>query len=203
MIFHDRADGQDGDIEDAETGAGNQQRNDNHIVYGLFSLKFHHAPGDDILVGSMLTASKPVDHGMEHDHIKPCKCRRIEEVHPDRRQSLNLIIIENGRAVSQKKPGRKKDTTRRRAPFSELLYGFVDVLLPDDLHDIGSAQIVPGEDTGKSGHRQQKCKGDQQAYGIKGKSHIRAVNEEQPEERPDDPDKRKSGQNARRAGEAA
>ena len=48
-----------GDIEDAETGAGNQQRNDDHIVYGLFSLKFHHASGNNILVGSMFTASKP------------------------------------------------------------------------------------------------------------------------------------------------
>ena len=38
--------------EDAETGAGNQQRNDNHIVYGLFSLKFHHASGNNILVGA-------------------------------------------------------------------------------------------------------------------------------------------------------
>ena len=132
MIFHDRADGQDGDIEDAETGAGNQQRNDDHIVYGLFSLKFHHASGNNILVGGMFTASKPVDHGMEHDHIKPCKCRRIEEVHPDRRQSLNLIIIENGRAVSKKKPGGKKDTTRRRAPFPESLLSELQTISSTD-----------------------------------------------------------------------
>ena len=195
-IVHHGADSHDRDIEYTEAGARNQKRYDDHIIDGLAALEFHHTPCNDVLIRIVLIASESMHDSVKHDHIESCEGRGVQKIHPRWRQGIEGTHIQNRAAVAQKGAGQKKDTSCGSAPFSEFLYRFVDMFFPDDLHNVGLAKIMPGGHAGEGNYNKQERQRNQQAPQIKGKKHVGTVDQNQPEESPDDPDKRESGKDA-------
>ena len=67
------SDSQHRDIENSKTRSGYEYSADQKVVYGLFSLKFHHTAGNNVAVRILSIRPPSVNHCVKHYQIKPDK----------------------------------------------------------------------------------------------------------------------------------
>ena len=144
------------DIKDGKCAARNQHGADKEIVDGLFSLKFHHASGNDIFV-RMLSFSHPAMYNrVQHDHVEPHKDRCIEHIDQRCRVGAKQLHIDSRRLIAADRPGKNEKNPHRAAPSAKLFDRLVLVLLVHDINNVGPPQITVCRHAGEGDHKHKK-----------------------------------------------
>ena len=191
------------DIKDGKCAARNQHGADKEIVDGLFSLKLHHAPRDDIAVRILPVRAPAVDDSVQHHHIESHKDGCIEEIEQGGRIPAEQVHVDIGRLKSADSAHEDQDQADRPAPSAELLYRLIFVFFMNDIDDVGPFQITESSHTGESDHDHEEDSRQAQTFQIQPQMHLRAVHDQQPEAAPQQIHERKTGDDAKQRGDAA
>ena len=203
MDSHDMSHRHHGEIKDRKGSACDQYGADEQVVDGLFSLKLHHAPRDDIAVRILPVRAPAVDDSVQHHHIESHKDGCIEEIEQGGRIPAEQVHVDIGRLKSADSAHEDQDQADRPAPSAQIFHGLVFVFLVDHVDDVCPFQIAAGCHAGEGDHDHEEDSRQAQTFQIQPQMHLRAVHDQQPEAAPQQIHERKTGDDAKQRGDAA
>ena len=168
------SDSQHRDIENSKTRSGYEYSADQKVVYGLFSLKFHHTAGNNVAVRILSIRPPSVNHCVKHYQIKPDKHWSVKQINRDRRIAMEHTYPKSRCRIPYDCTNEDKQQPERTAPFAKLFDRLVSMFFLNHINNVSTGKVIIGSDTGKYNNQKHKQTGYTQRRVIQTKCHFGA-----------------------------